>query len=269
MPHVSDVRPTSHDRHDALLVAALAIGDLAGTDRDQASAIIRSCTDCAALHDDLVAIARATAVAPPPFSMPARDFRLTSADVARLRPSGWGRVVAAFRAAPRSVSRPLGVGLATLGLAGLLVGNVQLDAPSAQELPAAAGSGAVGQAAAPGDTKALVEAAASAPAASSMVDGGTVPAGSAAASTVPLAPAAGGSQRSSASNDFGAISGGPVSTGGVAAASAGTVRDSSGGTVTGTAGAASVTLLTALSIAAIVVGLVVLVAGTFRGRRPA
>ena len=93
MPHVSDVRATSHDRHDPMLVAALAADDLAGTDRDQAIALTRTCTECAALH----------------------------------------------------------AGLATLGLVGLLVGNVQISmggsagaapqfAASAAAAPAPAGA---------------------------------------------------------------------------------------------------------------------------------
>ncbi|HEX2755744.1 MAG TPA: hypothetical protein VHM48_09785 [Candidatus Limnocylindrales bacterium] len=126
MPHVSDVRPTSHDRHDPILVAALAADDLTGIDRDQAIAQTRSCAECATLRDDLVALARATASAPPPFATPPRDFRLTPADAARLRPTGWRRFVAALSMPRSAATRPLGVGLATLGLVGLLVGNVQL-----------------------------------------------------------------------------------------------------------------------------------------------
>jgi hypothetical protein len=128
MPHVSDVGSTSHDRHDPMLVAALAADDLAGTDRDQAIALTRSCPDCATLHDDLVALARATASAPPPIAARPRDFQLTPADAARLRPTGWRRLVAAAASSRTVFSRPLGVGLATLGLVGLLVGNVQLGA---------------------------------------------------------------------------------------------------------------------------------------------
>lgn len=126
MPHDSDVQLTSHDRHDTMLVAALAAGDLAATDRDQAIALTASCADCATLRDDLVAIARATASVPPPIAASGRDFRLTPADAARLRPGGWRRLVAAFSAPRAALTRPLGVGLTTLGLVGLLIGNVQL-----------------------------------------------------------------------------------------------------------------------------------------------
>ena len=141
MPHSREVRATSHDRHDPLLVAALAAGDLAGTDRGQALDLTRSCVDCAVLHDDLIVLARATASTPPPLMSRPRDFQLTPADAARLRPGGWRRLVAAFSGARSGVTRPLGVGLATLGLAGLLIGNVQLSLGGSAATPAAAGAG--------------------------------------------------------------------------------------------------------------------------------
>src|SRR5688572_29205323 len=97
MPHSREVRPTSHDAHDSVLVAALAADDLVGTERDQALDLTRSCSDCALLHDDLRAIARATASAPPPIADRPRDFRLTPADAARLRPNGWRRFVVAVQ----------------------------------------------------------------------------------------------------------------------------------------------------------------------------
>jgi len=126
MPPNPDVRPTSHDRHDPLLVAALAAGDLAATDRVQATHLIETCPDCATLHDDLVAIARATANVPPPITTRPRDFRLSREQAARLRPSGWRRFVGAFGSPRLAFTKPLGVGLATIGLAGLLLGNVSL-----------------------------------------------------------------------------------------------------------------------------------------------
>lgn len=127
MPHASDVRWTSHDRHDPMLVAALAADDLVGTDRDQAVALTRSCAECATLRDDLIALARATASAPPPIATRPRDFQLTPADAARLRPAGWRRLVATISSSRTIFSKPLGVGLVSLGLVGLLVGNVQVQ----------------------------------------------------------------------------------------------------------------------------------------------
>jgi hypothetical protein len=126
MPDASDVKPTSHDRHDPLLVAALAAGDLAGTDRDHATTLIQTCPDCATLHDDLIAIARATASVPPPIAARPRDFRLTPEQAARLRPSGWRRAVGAFASPRLAFTRPLAIGLTTIGLAGLLLTNIPL-----------------------------------------------------------------------------------------------------------------------------------------------
>lgn len=143
MPHDSDVQLTSHDRHDTMLVAALAAGDLAATDRDQAIALTASCADCATLRDDLLAITRATASVPPPIAASGRDFRLTPADAARLRPGGWRRLVAAFSAPRAAFTRPLGVGLTTLGLVGLLIGNVQLTPGGTTSTGSTARPGAV------------------------------------------------------------------------------------------------------------------------------
>ena len=142
MPHSREVRATSHDRHDPTLVAALAADDLAGIDRDQAVELTLSCADCALLHDDLRALARATASAPPPFASHGRDYRLTQDDAARLRPAGWRRLVNALSRPPSGLTRNLGVGLATLGLAGLLIGNVRIDLGSGAAAPATTSGGA-------------------------------------------------------------------------------------------------------------------------------
>src|SRR5437762_8717620 len=137
MPQVSDVHWTSHDRHDPMLVAALAADDLAGADRDQAIALIRSCAECAALRDDLIVLHSATASVPPPITARLRDFQLTAADAARLRPTGWRGLVAAISSSRTVFSRPLGVGLVTLGLVGLLVGNVEVQLGSGASSAAA------------------------------------------------------------------------------------------------------------------------------------
>jgi hypothetical protein len=147
MPHVSE----PHAQHDPLLVASLAAGDLAGADRDHATAQIAACADCAELHADLILIARATAALPP--AVAPRDFTLTPEQAAALRPGGWRRLVAAISGSRPLMSRQLGIGLATLGLAGLLVStlpSIQLGGnsaaapaaqPAAQAAPAAAAAG--------------------------------------------------------------------------------------------------------------------------------
>ena len=147
MPNQPDVRSTSHDRHDPLVVAALAAGDLAGTDRDHATDLIKSCPDCATLHDDLVAIARATASVPPPIAVRPRDYRLSPKDAARLRPAGWRRFAGVLAGPRLAFTKPLGIGLTTIGLAGLLLANVNLSvglgssaAAPAPPAPAAAGA---------------------------------------------------------------------------------------------------------------------------------
>lgn len=195
MPHDPDVRSTSHDRHDRhdpILVAALAAGDLAGTDRDLALDQTRTCADCRTLHDDLVALARATASVPPPIATRPRDFRLTPADAARLRPMGWRRFVAAFTAPRLTVARPLGVGLTTLGLVGLLIGNVQLGLSGSATSPAPASAEGA---------QTDMRSSASGPAASGEI--GTVDIlgpGAAAASTAPAASGAPGMEPASPSD---------------------------------------------------------------------
>ena len=113
-------RSTPHERHDPLLVASFAAGDLAGTERDHAASIVDACPGCRALHDDLVSIARATAALPA--ATRPRDFRISPEQAARLRPAGWRGLIAAFASPRLAVTRQLGVGLATLGIAGLLIG---------------------------------------------------------------------------------------------------------------------------------------------------
>jgi hypothetical protein len=115
MPYGSE----RHAQHDPLLVASLAAGDLADADRDRAAALLGDCVECRVLHDDLVSIARATAALPA--AVRPRDFRIGPEQAARLRPGGWRRFVAAFGSPRLAMTRQLGVGLATLGLAGLLI----------------------------------------------------------------------------------------------------------------------------------------------------
>jgi hypothetical protein len=142
MPHVNEL----HDQHDQILVVSFASGDLAADDRDRATAqsLVDSCAECARLHDDVIAIARATQALPP--AVRTRDFQISPEQAAKLQPGGWRRFVAAF-AAPGSIfSKQLGVGMATLGIVGLLIGaspSIQLGmggSAAASPAPAAAGA---------------------------------------------------------------------------------------------------------------------------------
>ena len=143
-----------HALHDEELVAAFAADDVDDpADLERARSFVDRCAMCRELHGDLrqirsavqasgTAAQRAASIAAP------RDFRLTAEDAARLRPGspvarlgarvGWqGRLrlgVAAF-------GRPLGTGLATLGVAGLLIGSLTLSG-SPFALMSGAGAGA-------------------------------------------------------------------------------------------------------------------------------
>jgi hypothetical protein len=118
MPHLS----ADHADHDRLAIAVHAAGDATGTELDRALALVAACPDCAALHHDLRAIAAALPAIPAP--QRTRDFRLTPGQAATLRPAGWRRVLAPFAGPRFAFAGPLGTGLATLGVAGLLVAGL-------------------------------------------------------------------------------------------------------------------------------------------------
>jgi anti-sigma factor RsiW len=119
---MSNLFRSDHADHDPLLVAALADRELTGEEHDRARAQVAACTDCASLHADLVSIARATHALPP--IARSRDFTLRPEDAQRYRPGLVRRLVGAFGTARDGFSRPLAMGLTTLGLAGLLIGIV-------------------------------------------------------------------------------------------------------------------------------------------------
>ena len=157
-----------HAGHDPMLVASLADHSLATTERMAAETLVATCVDCAALQADFLALRDATRAMPTP-ARP-RDYTLTAADAARLRRGGWRRLVAAFGSSRDALSRPLAVGLTTLGLAGLLLASVpsmlpQSGATVLSTVGSAVGNGAGQPAAAPADSTAGPVAAASAAAA--------------------------------------------------------------------------------------------------------
>ncbi len=114
--------PSDHALHDTMLVASLADHSLASSERVGAEALVAACGQCADLHADLVALRAATRAMPTP-ARPS-DYTLTARDAQRLRSGGWRRFVAILGTSRDALSRPLAVGLTTLGLAGLLVANV-------------------------------------------------------------------------------------------------------------------------------------------------
>ncbi len=139
------VPASPHADHDRLLVAAYAAGDATGADLEAARTLVASCADCAVLHRDLRVIAAALPALPAPVRP--RDFRLTSAQAAGLRPPTWRRLLEPFAGPRFAFAGPLGTGLATLGIAGLLVAG-SLGAPLAATAPTA-GAGTGGGAAVP------------------------------------------------------------------------------------------------------------------------
>jgi hypothetical protein len=111
---------SDHARHDLLAVAALADRDATGEEAVRARAQVDACAECAMLHAELVSLATATRQLPD-IERP-RDFRLRPEDAQRLRPNRFRRLFGSFGTARDGFSRPLAVGLTTLGLAGLMLG---------------------------------------------------------------------------------------------------------------------------------------------------
>jgi len=125
-----------HATHDALLIASHLDGTLDAREATLVHEWLATCEPCVELRADLVAIAAATRT----MAMPTRprDFTLTAADAERARGRGWRRVLAAIASPRDRVTRPLAVGLTTLGLAGLLLANI----PTASLFGGAASAGA-------------------------------------------------------------------------------------------------------------------------------
>ena len=200
-PHTA----AAHATHDPILVAALTDRSLTTSERAAAEALVAGCSLCAQLHADLVALGAAARAMPTP-ARP-RDYLLTPADAARLRRTGWRRVVGAFGTARDGFSRPLAVGLTTLGLAGLLVTSVPSILPASSATsggPSVAQDSAGGISSLPATVAGAAEGRASSapaplvPGASAIADAPTGLPAAAAASQVPAAaappaPAAAGS----------------------------------------------------------------------------
>lgn len=112
----------AHRRHDHVLIASLLDRTLAETERRRGEEQLAACTGCARLFDDLVALSEATRVLPTPARR--REYTLSEADARRLQVGGWRRLLAAIGSSRDAFTRPLAIGLTTLGLAGLLVAGM-------------------------------------------------------------------------------------------------------------------------------------------------
>lgn len=105
--------PTAHAGHDPLRVAE-------AVDRGARLApVLDLCARCVRLYLDLVTVTAALPLSAQP-SRP-RSYTLTAEDARRLRPGGWRGWWSAVGSARDTLTRPLAIGITTLGLAGLLL----------------------------------------------------------------------------------------------------------------------------------------------------
>jgi hypothetical protein len=124
-----------HEAHETLGIAALAAGDLSGAERDRAEALVAACSSCRSLYADLLVLADATRMSPPAVPWRPRDFTLSERDAARL--SSRSRRVIDWLAGPRgAMTRPLAAGLATLGVAVIVLSSASLPFASTAGRPA-------------------------------------------------------------------------------------------------------------------------------------
>lgn len=160
----------SHAQHDPALLAALIDRDaaeaLAPVELAAAREQVDRCVPCATIHRDLLDLT-AGLVAATTLTRP-RDFRLTAADATRLRPRGWRRFLSTVGSARDGLSRPLAIGLTTLGLVGVLVGSV----PGGLPFGGASASGGTDQQAREAASAAPAPASNAAPAAAPGTDDG-------------------------------------------------------------------------------------------------
>jgi len=175
-----------HPAHDTVLVASLIDHSLPASDRNAAQHMVDTCRFCAELHSDLLALRNATRALPTP-PRP-RDYRLTAADAERLRPAGIRRWIAAFGSPRDAITRPLAIGLTTLGIVGLLVsGAPALSIGSSSS--SASGDRTAAGAPQPAASQPALDATVSAPAAGAGAAEATgAPVAAAAASAAPAAP---------------------------------------------------------------------------------
>lgn len=115
----------AHSKHDRLLIAARAAGELTGRDLDRADAQIATCDACCALEAELRAISRATRQLPPPARPPDLDFTISAWRATALgRHGAWRRLLRPFGRFGSGSVRPLAAAFMTLGIAGLLLATL-------------------------------------------------------------------------------------------------------------------------------------------------
>jgi hypothetical protein len=114
-----------HRSHDELLVVRLASGDADAVDRAAADPQLAACMECRALLADVTAIRASTTASSLPVPPRPRSLRLTPEQLERGARGGWRRWLADLGAPRFDVLRPLGTGVAALGLVAVALGSVQ------------------------------------------------------------------------------------------------------------------------------------------------
>ena len=125
-----------HTTHDPLLIAAHLDGTLDARDATRVHDWLSGCSACVTLRSDLATLAVATREMAMPIRP--RDFTLSAADAQRATARGWRHWMAVIASPRDSLTRPLAVGLTTLGLAGLVITAI----PTASLFGSASSAGA-------------------------------------------------------------------------------------------------------------------------------
>ena len=102
----------SHARHDTFAISAAVGGAIPPL-------TVATCPQCGSLHRDLLSIQAAIRHAWTPRRP--RDLRLTTLDVARLRPVLWRRLLGAIGSSHDAITRPLAIGLTSVGILGVVL----------------------------------------------------------------------------------------------------------------------------------------------------
>ena len=117
----------SHARHDRLAIAA-------SVDGVGIAVTVTTCPECGALHRDLLTIQTALRHAWTPRRQ--RDLRYTADDMSRLRSALWRRLLGVIGSSRDAITRPLAVGLTSVGIAGLVLSSAAIAFDGAASGPA-------------------------------------------------------------------------------------------------------------------------------------
>ena len=122
-----------HNRHDRLLVARFAAGDLEGNLQHEGQELVRRCSECAALAADITAISKSVAKMPAPRRT--KDFRLTTEQADHLRGSRFDRWLRTITGSGWATVRPVAAVALSVGLVMSAVGALPLLSAGAAASP--------------------------------------------------------------------------------------------------------------------------------------